>query len=142
MPLTKNVEEIARSEKVEVRMYKIIYDLAEDIKNAVEGMLVPEEKEVLLGQAMVKQVFRLSDNSTVAGCIVTEGKIIRNSSCRIIRNGAIIYQGSITSLKRFKENVREVKLNTECGIGIAHFNNLEEGDIIQSYMNVKVTKKL
>ncbi len=142
VPLTKNVEDIARSEKVEVRTYKIIYDLAEDMKNAVEGMLQPEEKEVVVGQALIKQVFRLSDNSAVAGCIVTEGKIVRNSPARIIRGGSVIIEGKITSLKRFKENVREVKLNTECGIGMDNFNNFEERDVIQSFMNVKVSKKL
>ncbi|HNS32548.1 MAG TPA: translation initiation factor IF-2 [bacterium] len=142
VPLTKNVEDIAREEKVEVRTYKIIYELAEDIKNAVEGLLQPEEKEVMSGQAMVKQVFKLSDNSAVAGCIVLEGRIIRNSSCRVIRNGSVVCEGKIVSLKRFKENVREVKLNTECGIGMDNFNNFEERDIIQSYTNVKVTKRL
>jgi translation initiation factor IF-2 len=105
-------------------------------------MLQPEEKEVLLGQAMVKQVFNLSDNSTVAGSIVLEGKIVRNSLGRIIRNGSIIAEGKITSLKRFKENAKEVKLNTECGIGISNYNSFEEKDIIQSYSIVKVAKKL
>lgn len=141
VPLTKNAADIAQSEKVEVRTYQIIYDLAEDIKNAVEGMLQPEEKEVLLGQAMVKQVFKLSDNSTVAGCIVLEGKIVRNSNCRVIRDGKVVHENKIASLKRFKENVKEVKINTECGIGMA-YNDLEEGDIIQSYTNIQVTKKL
>ncbi|MCK9266042.1 translation initiation factor IF-2 [bacterium] len=142
VPLTKNIEDIARTEKVEIRTYQIIYDLAEDIRNAVEGMLQPELKEVLLGQAMVKQVFNLSDNSSVAGSIVLEGKIVRNSLCRVIRNGAVINQGKINSLKRFKENVKEVKLNTECGIGVDNFNSFEERDIIQSFMNVKTARKL
>ena len=142
VPLTKNIEDIARTEKVEIRTYQIIYDLAEDIRNAVEGLLQPELKEVLLGQAMVKQVFNLSDNSSVAGSIVLEGKIVRNSLCRVIRNGAVINQGKINSLKRFKENVKEVKLNTECGIGVDNFNSFEERDIIQSFMNVKTARKL
>jgi len=140
--LTQQVKEMAKSEGVEVRTYRIIYELADDIRKAVEGMLEPEEQEVLSGQASVKKIFNLSDKSTIAGCIVVDGKIVRGSVGKVIRSGGIIFQGNISSLKRFKENVREVKQNTECGIGIDGFTDFREGDIIQSYVKTRLAKKL
>ncbi|MCX8082680.1 MAG: translation initiation factor IF-2 [bacterium] len=142
VPVLQKAEELAKSEGVEVRTYRIIYELADEIRRAVEGMLEPEEKEVLSGQAQVKKVFRLSNNECVAGCLVVNGVITRDSIAKIIRNGTVIYQGSISSLKRFKENVKEVKQNTECGIGIEKFSDFQEGDIIQSYIKTKVARKI
>ncbi|MCM8776807.1 MAG: translation initiation factor IF-2 [Candidatus Omnitrophica bacterium] len=142
VPLLQKAEELAKSEGVEVRTYRIIYELADEIRKAVEGMLEPEEKEVLSGQALVKKVFHLSDNTSVAGCLVVNGVIVRNSIAKIVRNGTVIHQGLITSLKRFKENVKEVKQNTECGIGIEKFVDFQEGDIIQSYIKTKVARKI
>jgi translation initiation factor IF-2 len=142
VPLNQQVDEMAKAEGIEVRTYKIIYELADDVRKAVEGMLEPEEKEVLSGQASVKKVFNLSDKSTIAGCIVVDGKILRGSIGKVVRSGSIVFQGSITSLKRFKENAKEVKQNTECGIGIDNFTDFREGDIIQSYVKTKTVKRL
>ncbi|MBN1445579.1 MAG: translation initiation factor IF-2 [Candidatus Omnitrophica bacterium] len=142
VPLNQKVEDIAQSEGVEVRTYKIIYELAEDIKKAVEGMLEPEEQEILSGQAVVKKVFRLSDKSSIAGCLVVDGKIVRNSLGKVVRGGSVVFTGTISSLKRFKESAKEVKQNTECGIGMDNFTDFYEGDIIQSYVKTTVAKKL
>ncbi len=142
VPLTQKVEDVAKEEGVELRTYKIIYELAEDIKKAVEGMLEPEEQEVLSGQAVVKKVFRLSDKTSIAGCLVVDGKIVRNSVGKVIRGGSIIHVGPISSLKRFKEMVKEVKQNTECGIGMDNFADFYEGDVIQSYVKTSVVRRL
>ncbi|MCM8820788.1 MAG: translation initiation factor IF-2 [Candidatus Omnitrophica bacterium] len=142
VPVLQKAEELAKSEGVEVRTYRIIYELADEIRKAVEGMLEPEEKEVLSGQALVKKVFHLSDNTSVAGCLVVNGVVVKNSIAKVVRSGSVIHQGAITSLKRFKENVKEVKQNTECGIGIEKFVDFQEGDIIQSYIKTKVAKKI
>jgi len=138
----QKAEELARSEGVEVRTYRLIYELADEIRRAVEGMLEPEEKEVLSGQALVKKVFHLSDNTSVAGCLVVNGVIVKNSIAKVIRNGTVIHEGILYSLKRFKENVKEVKQNTECGIGVEKFVAFQEGDIIQSYIKTKVARKI
>ena len=142
VPVLQKAEELARSEGVEVRTYRLIYELADEIRRAVEGMLEPEEKEVLSGQALVKKVFHLSDNTSVAGCLVVNGVIVKNSIAKVIRNGTVIHEGILYSLKRFKENVKEVKQNTECGIGIEKFGDFQEGDIIQSYIKTKVARKI
>jgi len=142
VPVLHKAEELARSEGVEVRTYRLIYELADEIRRAVEGMLEPEEKEVLSGQALVKKVFHLSDNTSVAGCLVVNGVIVKNSIAKVIRNGTVIHEGILYSLKRFKENVKEVKQNTECGIGVEKFGDFQEGDIIQSYIKTKVARKI
>ncbi|MDD3725572.1 MAG: translation initiation factor IF-2, partial [Candidatus Ratteibacteria bacterium] len=142
VPVLQKAEELAKSEGVEVRTYRIIYELADEIRRAVEGMLEPEEKEVLSGQALVKKVFHLSDNTSVAGCLVVDGVIVRNSIAKVVRGGNVIFQGPLSSLKRFKENAKEVKQNTECGIAIEKFNDFQEGDIIQSYIKTKISRKI
>ena len=135
-------EEVAKKEKVEVKIYHVIYELTDEIKKAVEGMLEPVEQQILSGQAVVKKVFALSKNLVVAGCLVVEGKILRNSTIKVIRDGKEIFKGRISGLKKFKEPAKEVLLNAECGIEIENFKNFEEGDIIQSYITVKTPRKL
>jgi len=142
VPVLQKAEELARNEGVEVRTYRLIYELADDIRKAVEGMLEPEEKDVLSGQALVKKVFHLSNNTSVAGCLVVNGVIVKNSIAKVVRNGTVIHEGILYSLKRFKENVKEVKQNNECGIGIEKFVDFQEGDIIQSYIRTKVARKI
>ncbi|MGC8977160.1 MAG: translation initiation factor IF-2 [Candidatus Ratteibacteria bacterium] len=142
VPVEPKAKELAKRENVEIRTYEIIYEIGDDIIKAIEGMLEPEIKEELLGQAVVKKVFKLGKNLTVAGCLVVDGKIVRNSKTKIIRNGRVIFEGVITSLKRFKDNVNEVSYNNECGIGIENFNDFQEGDIIQSYTMVEVPRKI
>ncbi|MCM8803880.1 MAG: translation initiation factor IF-2 [Candidatus Omnitrophica bacterium] len=142
VPIEPKAKELAKRENIEIRRYEIIYDIGNDIIKAIEGMLEPEIKEELLGQAVVKKVFNLGKNLVIAGCLVVDGKVVKNSKTKIIRNGKIIFEGVISSLKRFKESVNEVSYNNECGIGIENFYEFQEGDIIQSYNIVEVPKKL
>ncbi|MCX7917907.1 MAG: translation initiation factor IF-2 [bacterium] len=142
VPIEPKAKELAKKENVEIRTYEIIYDIGDEIVKAIEGMLEPEIKEELIGQALVKKVFKLDKNTVVAGCLVVSGKVVRNSKVKIVRNGKIIFEGVLTSLKRFKDNVNEVNYNNECGIGVENFYDFEEGDIIQSFINVEVPRKL
>ncbi|MFN4227341.1 MAG: translation initiation factor IF-2 [Candidatus Ratteibacteria bacterium] len=142
VPIEPKAKELAKKENIEIRTYELIYDISEDIIKAIEGMLEPEIKEEMVGQALVKKVFKIDKNLTVAGCIVVSGKVVKNSKVKIIRNGKIIFSGILTSLKRFKDPVNEVSYNNECGIGIDNFNSFEEGDIIQSFIEVTIPRKL
>ncbi len=132
VPFGERSSGLAKQEGVEVKIYRLIYDLAEDIKNLLEGLLEPEKKEVLVGQALVKKVFQLSKGKVVAGCLVVDGKVQLGSRTKVIREGKIIHEGTLITLKRFKETVKEVGTNTECGMEIAGFKEFKEGDIIQS----------
>jgi len=126
-------KEVAKAKKVEIRTYNIIYELLEDVKKAVKGMVAPPEVWKLIGTAEVKQVFTISNNLKVGGCYVLEGKIVRNAKCVVKRNGEEIYKGKISSLKRFKEDMKEVEKGFECGVGIDGFNDIKVGDIIECY---------
>ncbi|WP_287841879.1 translation initiation factor IF-2 [Caldanaerobacter sp.] len=128
-----NAKALAEKEKVEIKLYRIIYDAIEDVKAAMKGMLEPKYKEVELGRAEVRAVFKIPGVGNVAGCYVLNGKITRNADVRIVRDGIVIYEGKIASLKRFKDDVREVQQGFECGIGIEKFNDIKEGDIIEAY---------
>jgi translation initiation factor IF-2 len=128
---------------VEIRTYTVIYHLLEDITSALEGMLTPTFEEKVLGRATVRDVFKITRVGSVAGCIVTEGVIERSAKIRIIRQNVIIReQGALESLKRFKDDAREVRQGLECGIKIAGFDDIKEGDIIEAYQQVEVTRKL
>jgi len=129
-------EKLAKQQGVEIKTYKLVYDLIDDVQNTLDGMVKPKEVEVLVGQALVKKVFKVGKNQAVAGCIVVEGKVIRDSVAKVVRDGKIIFDGAISSLKRFKNSVKEVTSNTECGIGITQFTDFKEGDIIQSFQKV------
>ncbi len=135
-------KELSTKEGVDVRIYNIIYELANDIKAALEGMLEPKLKKVFLGRAEVKKVFKLSRSGIVAGCIVAKGKIIRSAAVSLVRNAEIVFEGSIADLKRFKDDVREVAEGFECGISLKGFDNLQEGDIIEAYEIEKIARKL
>jgi len=130
--------ELARQEEVEIRLYNVIYDVVNDIKQAMIGMLEPTTKETVLGQAEVRQLFRVPKVGVVAGCMVTEGTLKRTGEVRLIRDNVVIYTGKLASLKRFKDDVSEVKSGFECGIGIANFNDLKEGDVIEIFQVEKV----
>jgi translation initiation factor IF-2 len=132
----------AEREKVEIRKYNIIYDAIEDIKQAMEGLLAPEIKEEVTGQAEVRQLFKVPKIGVIAGCHVLTGKIKRSNEVHIIRDGIEIYSGKLASLKRFKDDAREVEAGFECGIGIENFNDLKEGDIIESFEIRQIAKKL
>jgi translation initiation factor IF-2 len=135
-------KEMVAKEGIDARTYNIIYELANDIKAAIEGMLEPKLKKVFLGKAEVRKVFKLSRSGSVAGCFVTKGKIGRTDVVELVRNGQLVFEGKIGSLKRFKDDVRDVADGFECGIAIAGFEDLKEGDIIEAYEIEKIARKL
>jgi translation initiation factor IF-2 len=129
----RKVRELADAEDVEVRTYEIIYQVLEDIENAMVGMLAPEYEEVVTGEAEVREIFRVPRIGGIAGCYVLNGTITRGSKVRFLREGTIIWKGAIQSLRRFKDDVREVNAGFECGIGLTDFQDLKQGDIIETY---------
>ncbi|MEJ2677875.1 MAG: translation initiation factor IF-2 [Gemmatimonadota bacterium] len=133
---------LAEQEDVDIRVYEVIYEAVEDVRTALEGMLAPEEKEVVLGSAEVRQLFKVPRVGTVAGCYVTEGVIERRGKVRLIRDGVQVYAGDIDSLKRFKDDVREVREGFECGISIAGYNDLKVGDVIECYRVEEIARTL
>ena len=138
---TAAVRQTAAEKGVEIRLYSIIYKLLEDIEAALKGMLEPEYEEVIIGQAEVRNTFKISKVGTVAGCYVTDGVIQSNSLVRIIRDGIVVYEGKMASLKRFKDDAKEVKYGYECGITIENFNNIKEGDIIEASVMKEIERK-
>lgn len=133
---------LAERDGVEIRLYSIIYDAIEEVKDAMVGMLAPEMKEEITGYLEVKTVFKITKVGTVAGCLVKEGKIKRSDKVRVIRDGIVLYAGELGSLKRFKDDVKEVGTNFECGLNINGFNDIQEGDLIESYTEIQVKPKL
>ncbi|MDR2037926.1 MAG: translation initiation factor IF-2 [Bacteroidales bacterium] len=139
---SQGARRLAEQEQIDVRIYSIIYDAIEEIKAAMEGMLSPEIKEEIVATLEVLEVFKITKVGTVAGCIVREGKITRTTKIRVIRDGIVIHTGELGSLKRFKEDVREVTTGYECGLDITNFNDIQVKDIIEGYQEVEVKKKL
>jgi len=136
----RKARELAELEKVEIRTYEIIYNLIEDVENAMVGMLAPEFEEVVTGDAEVREVFRIPRVGAVAGCYVLNGAITRGSKVRFLRDGAVIWRGTVSSLKRFKDDVREVQSGYECGIGLSDFQDLKQGDIIETFEEREVAR--
>ncbi|HEU4354628.1 MAG TPA: translation initiation factor IF-2 [Actinomycetota bacterium] len=134
--------ELAEREGVDVRLYRVIYDAIDDIRSALSGMLKPEERETELGRAEVRALFRVPKVGVVAGCMVLQGTIVRNARARVVRDGVVVYDGRIGSLRRFKDDTREVAEGFECGIGIENFNDVKEGDIIEAYEVREVAREL
>ncbi|MPM38340.1 Translation initiation factor IF-2 [bioreactor metagenome] len=132
--------ELAKRENVDIRTYNIIYQAIEDIQQAVKGMLAPIFKEVVLGRADVRQTFKVPNIGTVAGVYVTSGKITRKSKIRVLRNDIVIHDGTISSLKRFKDDVSELNSNYEGGIGIEKYNDLREGDSLEAYIMEEIKR--
>ncbi len=137
-----SARQLAEQEQVQIKTYSIIYDVINDVKEAMEGMLSPEIKEEVTGTAEVRETFKISKIGTVAGCMVTSGKIYNNSKVRVIREGIVIYDGELASLKRYKDDVKEVSKGYECGLMVKNYNNLEIGDVIEAYQNYEVKRKL
>lgn len=137
-----SARKMAEKEEIDVRLYSIIYDAIEEIKSAMEGMLSPEIKEEITATVEVREVFKITKVGTVAGCLVREGKIKRNNKVRIIRDGIVVFSGELDSLKRFKDDVKEVGTNYECGLNIKNYNDIRVGDMIESYEEVEVKKTL
>lgn len=133
---------LAEQEQIDIRLYSIIYDAINEIKAAMEGMLAPTFEEKIVANVEIRETFKISKVGTIAGCMVLDGKITRNSKIRIIRDGVVIYTGELASLKRFKDDVKEVNQGYECGLNIQNFNNIEVGDIVEAYENVEVKRKL
>jgi translation initiation factor IF-2 len=133
---------MAEREEIDIRLYSIIYDAIEDVHDALEGLLSPEESEKILGVAEVREIFKVPKVGTIAGCYVTEGKIRRSDRIRLIREAVVIYNGSLSSLKRFKDDVREVLSGYECGMGIENYNDIKVGDQIEAYEIVETKRKL
>ncbi|UII76988.1 translation initiation factor IF-2 [Flagellimonas sp. HMM57] len=137
-----NARMVADKEEIDIRMYSIIYDAINDLKDAMEGMLSPEMKEEITGNAEIRETFKISKIGTIAGCMVTSGKIFRNSRIRLIREGVVVYTGELASLKRFKDDVKEVSKGYDCGLQIKNYNDIKEGDIVEAFQEVAVKKKL
>jgi len=133
---------IAEKEEIDIRLYSIIYKAIEEIKEAMEGMLSPEFKEQIVGTAEIRETFKITKFGTIAGCYVTDGRINRNHQVRIIREGIVVYSGELGSLKRFKDDVKEVKNGYECGLNIAKYNDIRVGDVVEAYEEVEVNRKL
>jgi len=139
---TTSARKIAEKEEIDIRLYSIIYDAIEEIKSAMEGMLSPEIKEEITATVEIREVFKITKVGTVAGCLVREGKIKRSNKIRIIRDGIVVYTGELDSLKRFKDDVKEVGTNYECGLNIKNYNDIQVGDIVESYEETEVRKTL
>lgn len=137
-----NAKQLADKEEIDIRNYSIIYDAIDDVKDAMEGMLSPEIKEEITGTAEIRELFKISKIGTIAGCMVTDGKIYRSSKIRIIREGVVVFTGELTALKRFKDDVKEVSKGYDCGIQIKNYNDIEMSDLIEAYQEVQVKKKL
>ena len=133
---------IAENEEIEIRLYSIIYDAINEVRDAMEGMLAPQVEEIIVGNAEVREVFKISKVGTILGCMVTDGLIKRSNPIRLIRDGIVVYQGKLSSLKRFKDDVSEVRSGFDCGIGIDGFSDMKEGDVIESYENREVKRTL
>ncbi len=137
-----NARQIADKEQIDIRIYSIIYDAINDIKDAMEGMLSPDFKEEITGYCEIRETFKISKIGTIAGCMVTKGKILRNSEIRLIRDGIVIYTGVLSSLKRFKDDVKEVAKGYDCGLQVNDYKDLKIGDQIEAFVNVAIKKKI
>jgi len=136
------VVEIAQQEGVEIKLYDIIYNVIADVRAAMEGLLEPEYKEVVLGRAEVRETFKVPKVGTIAGCYVIDGKIARSASLKLVRDSIVIFDGKILSLRRFKDDAKEVQTGFECGISIEGFNDIHVGDIIEAYITETLERKL
>ena len=139
---TGNARQIADKEEIDIRNYSIIYDAINDLKDAMEGMLSPVFKEEVTGNAEIRETFKISKVGTIAGCMVTDGKIFRNSNIRLIRDGVVVMSGTLASLKRFKDDAKEVSKGYDCGIQIKNYNDIIIGDIVEAYSEVEIKKKI
>jgi translation initiation factor IF-2 len=137
-----NARAAAEREQVDVRTYRIIYEAVEDVRNALEGLLKPEERETVLGEAEVLQLFKVSKVGTIAGCSVRSGTIQRTAKARVIRDGVPVYTGSLSSLKRFKDDVREVASGYECGLSLEGFQDLKQGDVVEAFERIPVIRRI
>ncbi|MBQ7983665.1 MAG: translation initiation factor IF-2, partial [Clostridia bacterium] len=136
----KNAPDSAEAQGVEIRTYRIIYECIEEVEAAMKGMLAPEFREALLGHAEVRQTIHVPNVGTIAGSYITDGKVTRQSQIRIVRDGIVIFEDAISSLKRFKDDAKEVVQGYECGIGLERFNDIKEGDILEAFIMEEVKR--
>jgi translation initiation factor IF-2 len=136
------VIEIAQQEGVEIKLYDIIYNVIADVRAAMEGLLEPEYKEVVLGRAEVRELFKVPKIGIIAGCHVTDGKIVRSAGIKLVRDSIVIFDGKMLSLRRFKDDAKEVLADFDCGIGIEGFNDIHVGDVIEAYITERLERKL
>jgi translation initiation factor IF-2 len=134
--------DLAEKEGVDIRTYRVIYDAIDDVRAALSGMLSPEQQENVTGTAEVRAIFRVPRAGVIAGCYITRGNIVRNSKARVVRDGVVVYESTVSSLRRFKDDVREVAEGFECGIGIENFNDIHEGDVIEAFEVREVAREL
>ena len=139
---TLGARKMADTEQIDIRLYSVIYKAIDEIKDAMEGLLSPDIEEKIVGTAEIRETFSITKVGTIAGCFVTDGTIFRNSNIRIIRDGIVIHTGKLGSLKRFKDDVKEVKNNYECGLNVEKFNAIKEGDVIEAFEEVEIARKL
>ena len=137
-----NAKKLVENEGVDLRYYSIIYEAIDDVKAAMQGLLSPEIREEIIGIAEVKSVFKHSKFGSIAGCLVEEGVLKRSNPIRVLRNNRVIYEGELDSLRRFKDDVTEVRAGVECGLGVKNYNDVQEGDQIECYERVEVERKL
>lgn len=139
---SSNARKLAEKEEIEIRMYSVIYDAINEVKSGIEGMLAPEEKEEVTATAEVRETFKISKVGTIAGCMVKEGKLTRSAKIRVIRDGIVIYSGVLGSLKRFKDDAKEVNAGMDCGLNVEGYNDIKIGDVIEAYQIVEIKRKL
>jgi translation initiation factor IF-2 len=137
-----NARKLADNEEIEIRLYSVIYDAINEVKSGIEGMLAPEEKEEITATAEVRETFKISKVGTIAGCMVKEGKLTRSAKVRVIRDGIVIYTGTLGSLKRFKDDVKEVNSGYDCGLNIDGYNDIKVGDVVEAYQIVEIKRTL
>jgi translation initiation factor IF-2 len=137
-----SARKLAEHEQIDIRLYSIIYDAINEIKAAMEGMLAPDYEEKITCNIEIREVFKIPKVGTIAGCMVLDGKIMRNTKIRIVRDGIVVYSGELDSLKRFKDDVKEVAAGYECGLSIHNFNDIKVGDIVEGYEQVAVKRTL
>jgi translation initiation factor IF-2 len=139
---SSGAKRIADTEQIDIRHYSVIYQAIDEIKSAIEGMLSPEVKETIIGNVEIREVFKITKVGTVAGCMVTEGKVNRNSKLRVIRDGVVVHQGSLESLKRFKDDVKDVVRGFECGLQIRNYQDIQVGDNLEIFEETTIARKL
>jgi len=138
----RKAQEMAEQEKVDIRLHSIIYELQDEIRKAMTGLLAPTIKETYLGRAEVRETFRIPKVGTIAGCQVLDGQLKRDAEVRLLRDNAVIYTGKVSSLKRFKDDASEVRTGMECGVGIQNYNDIKVGDVIEAFQTETVATQL
>jgi len=135
------IAEKAKEIGVDIKLYRVIYNAIEDVQAAMKGMLKPKFEEAILGHIEIRQIFKVSNVGTIGGAYVTDGKVLRSSEVRIVRNGIVVHEGKLASLKRFKDDVKEVMTGYECGISIENYNDIKEGDVIEAFEMREIIRK-